>query len=218
MELKLSKGNTQFAYGFSSPEQLMTWFQENPKAIGVAFVGRSNVGKSSLINTLFGRKTARTSKTPGRTREINIFNIALEENGRPIETEKELFLFDLPGYGHAEISKEMARNWDELMQIFFGQASTNIHLINVQDARHPLQTADTHFLKILKKWDGHISIAFNKLDKLKTQKDRAKLKSQMPKILEEVTMAQQIFTVSAEKKTGVPQLESGIVNHFLRLL
>ena len=82
-----------------------------------AFIGRSNVGKSSLINSFFGSKTAKTSKTPGRTRQINVFEISLAgmEEGKP----NTFYLFDLPGYGHAAVSKAMSANWEKLMANFF---------------------------------------------------------------------------------------------------
>lgn len=104
--------------GISDIAQFETWLSEHRDIIGVSFVGRSNVGKSSMINALFGSKTARVSKTPGRTREINIFEFELNLNGKK-STLQPFYLIDLPGYGHAEVSKEMSKNWNELMGIFF---------------------------------------------------------------------------------------------------
>ena len=116
MSYKIAKGSATFRYGFSKPEQLISWLQENPDAIGLSFIGRSNVGKSSLINSLFGKSTARISKTPGRTREVNIFTFSLSNEGKTDENIPPLFLFDLPGYGYAEVSKEVHKNWAILSQ------------------------------------------------------------------------------------------------------
>ena len=78
MSYEIPKGKAKFLMGIDSPKQLDGWLKKTENIIGMAFVGRSNVGKSSTINTLFGKKTARTSNTPGRTRQINIFSFELD--------------------------------------------------------------------------------------------------------------------------------------------
>jgi GTP-binding protein len=137
--MDFNRSKTQFLMGIQSSEQLLTWMQEHKEVRGVAFVGRSNVGKSSLINSLVGNKTARVSKTPGRTRQVNIFEIVFNED--ELNT-KPTYLFDVPGYGHAEVSKEMAKNWDLLLNTFFQELSQRVVLLNIQDSRHPLQESD----------------------------------------------------------------------------
>ncbi len=140
MSYTIRPQSAQFLMGISDVKQFEEWLAKNQDAIGVSFVGRSNVGKSSMINALFGGKTARVSKTPGRTREINIFEFELNLNGKKTEMQK-FFLIDLPGYGHAEVSKEMSKNWNELMGAFFAEVSESMLLLNLQDARHPDQDA-----------------------------------------------------------------------------
>ena len=132
-------------------------------------VGRSNVGKSSLINSLFGQKTARTSKTPGRTQAINIFSFSLEGS------EKVYYLFDLPGYGHAQVSKKMGKDWSILMDTFFRVCGQGTLLINLQDCRHPLQKVDAEFGEYIAPMKHSIYLIFNKIDKLK-QKERNQFK------------------------------------------
>ncbi|MBT3984593.1 MAG: ribosome biogenesis GTP-binding protein YsxC [Bacteriovoracaceae bacterium] len=216
MTVKLPRGHVNFKLGISSVDQLSGWLKENNQVTGIAMLGRSNVGKSSLINSLFGGKTARTSKTPGRTREINIFSFELswmEGEKREIKT---CYLFDLPGYGHADVSKEMSKNWDLLMSSFFENLSPKVVLVGIQDSRHPHQKSDQKFNDFLGNTTQPRFLVFNKIDKLKTQKERAKLQKIKPQIYEDYKNVQQIYFVSAEKKTNVPELEQGIVNFLLQ--
>lgn len=211
MSWEIHKGSAKFRYGFQNPSQLEGWLKDNPKAIGLGFVGRSNVGKSSLINALFGKSTARVSKTPGRTREINVFSFNLTFEGRP-DLEKEFYLFDLPGYGFAQVSQEMSRNWDELMNTFFTEAGESVLMVNLQDARHPNMKADIEFHSYLQKFDFQTFLIFNKIDKLKKQKEKAALNKLKPQIFKEYTWVKQIHFVSAESKQAVPQLEQAIIS------
>lgn len=202
---KIKKGSAQFKMGISQPAQLEEWLDTHQDAIGLAFVGRSNVGKSSLINCLFGKKTARTSKTPGRTREVNIFEFVLEGN-----EEKSFFLFDLPGYGHADVNRLMSERWEALMGLFFEKMSKTVLLLNLQDSRHPQQNTDLDFQDFILNYSHDSFLVFNKIDKLKTQKDRAALDKKKPAIFKATPFYKQIYFVSAEKSTGVPVLEDAL--------
>ena len=167
--MEISREQTTFLYGIQKPAQLKEILEKKDPLIGLSFVGRSNVGKSSLINALFGNKTARVSKTPGRTREINIFEFSLNEpdsNGTP----QSFWLFDLPGYGFAEVSKKQSENWQELMGTFFECLPPSVLICNVQDARHPHQKADQQFQDFLISSQLQSLLVLNKLDKLKKQK------------------------------------------------
>ena len=212
MEQKIKRGSPQFLYGITDPKQLEGLLRENQDLlIGVSFVGRSNVGKSTLINSLFGNNTCRTSKTPGRTRQVNIFAFQLEG-----DEDKTFYLFDLPGYGYAEVSKQMSKNWEELMTTFFSLASHNVLMVNVQDARHPDQNADQQFHQFLANFDFSTTLAFNKMDKLKKQKEKSALNKKKPELLQKYTWVKDIHFVSAENGQGLGPLEESVVS-FLRL-
>ncbi len=200
----IAKQSTKFRYGFSNLNQLETWLNENKKIKALAFIGRSNVGKSSIINALFGKKTARTSKTPGRTREINVFSFNLTAS------EETYYFFDLPGYGHAEVSKEMSQHWNKLMNVFFNRVSAHTLMINIQDARHPMQKSDQQFIDYLQNFTYPTLYLLNKFDKLKKQKERAKLDKEIKVIIAQKQI-KKFMKVSAETKLGIPELEEKIV-------
>jgi GTP-binding protein len=120
----------------------------------LAFAGRSNVGKSSAINALLGRKRlAYTSKTPGRTQTINFF--ALGEQAR---------LVDLPGYGYARVPRELRAQWEQLVGAYLGKRAALVGVVLVMDARHPLNPLDIQLLG----WLGSVRtlVLLSKADKL----------------------------------------------------
>jgi GTP-binding protein len=115
-----------------------------PSLPEVAFLGRSNVGKSSLINSLVGAKIAKTSNTPGRTQAINFFEIRWA--GRP---EPELIFTDLPGYGYAKISREVSSQWAAFVDPYLHQRSTLGLCLALVDISIPPQASDRHLLEFL---------------------------------------------------------------------
>ena len=110
----------------------------------IAFLGRSNVGKSSVINTLVGKKLARTSSTPGRTRSINFFEIRRAGQPKP-----ELIFTDLPGYGYAKISRETSAEWASFVDPYLVNRSTLALCLALIDANIPAQESDRELLEFL---------------------------------------------------------------------
>ncbi len=212
--MNIQKGKSEFLMGIDKIEQLISWLNEHPFISGVAFIGRSNVGKSSLINSLFGKSTARVSKTPGRTRQVNIFSFVVFN--KETKTEESFYLFDVPGYGHADVSKEMAKNWQDLLDTFFQLCSEKILLLNIQDSRHPLQEPDMIFHDYIKSFDLETYLLFNKVDKLKTQSERSQLKNRMPAIYQKFKWVKQIHFTSAEKGDGLLGVEQSIIEFVMR--
>jgi GTP-binding protein len=110
----------------------------------IAFLGRSNVGKSSVINTLVGKKLARTSSTPGRTRSINFFEIRRAGQPKP-----ELLFTDLPGYGYAKISREISHEWASFVDPYLLDRPTLALCLALIDANIPAQESDQRLLEFL---------------------------------------------------------------------
>ena len=125
------------------------------------------------------------------------------------------YLFDLPGYGHAKVSKEMKKHWKVLMGTFFDKSTSEMLMLNLQDARHPYTKSDQEFCEYLESFNYETYMVFNKLDKLKTQKERAALNKIKPQIFQEAKWVEQIHFISAEKGTNLPQLEKAIVDFLL---
>jgi GTP-binding protein len=127
----------------------------------IAFLGRSNVGKSSVINSLVGDKVARTSSTPGRTRAINFFEIRWPGKPQP-----ELIFADLPGYGYAKISREISQEWPKFIDPYIHQRSTLALCIVLVDANVPPQPPDRQLLDFLSASNRDFLLVATKSDRL----------------------------------------------------
>ena len=132
-----------------------------PSVPEVAFLGRSNVGKSSVINSLVGTKLARTSSTPGRTRSINFFEIRWPGKPRP-----ELIFADLPGYGYARISREISQEWPKFIEPYLNHRSTLVLCVALVDVNVPPQQNDRHLLEFLSASGREFLLVGTKADRL----------------------------------------------------
>ncbi len=152
----LFSGEADFIMGAVSLDTL-----PDPDKCEVAFAGRSNVGKSSLINALTGRKAlARTSNTPGRTQQLNFFTLGAER-GTPF------YLVDLPGYGYAKVSKVEVAAWTELLKAYL-QGRPNLRRVFLLiDGRHGLKANDKDIMKMLDVAAVSYQLVLTKLDKVK---------------------------------------------------
>ena len=165
------------------------------QGIEVAFAGRSNAGKSSAINALCDNKSlARTSKTPGRTRLVNFFE--LDENRR---------LVDLPGYGFAKVPVAIKNEWEKLMIHYLSDQQALNGLVVIMDIRHPLNDYDWQMLQWCDHFDLPAHVLLTKADKIKRgAQQNSKLQTQ--KKLKEANIDASVQTFSALKKTGLDEL------------
>jgi GTP-binding protein len=136
-----------------------------------AFLGRSNVGKSSLINSLLGQKMAHVSSTPGRTRTINFFGLY----AKPNQPHPESLLVDLPGYGYAKISKEISAEWPKFIEPYLQERETLALSIVLIDSNIPAQPPDRHLIDFLRSAGRDFLVVATKADKISGNKLRGAL-------------------------------------------
>ena len=132
-----------------------------PSLPEIAFLGRSNVGKSSVINSLVGTKLARTSSTPGRTRSINFFEVRWPGKPRP-----EVIFADLPGYGYAKISREISQEWPRFIEPYLNERSTLGLCLALVDVNVPPQESDRQLLSFLNSSGRDFALIATKSDRL----------------------------------------------------
>ena len=166
----------------------------------VVFAGRSNVGKSSAINRLLGRKNfARVGSAPGKTTHINYFLI-----------DKKLYLVDLPGYGYAKVSKQERDRWGRLIEAWFADTGRMALGILIVDARHRPTADDCTMAQVFLSAGKPFIVAANKLDKLK----KSEIEGNLLRIRETLDLpeAASVIPFSAEKGEGRSQLSGEILN------
>jgi GTP-binding protein len=157
-----------------------------------AFIGRSNVGKSSLINMLCNRKgLAKVSNTPGKTQTINYFRV-----------DDSWHLVDLPGYGYAKISKKMRRKWEDMIERFLITRSQLQVIFVLIDSRHDLQTVDLEFINWLGDRRVPFVLVYTKIDKLKKAQVGLNIEKIQNSMLQYWNSLPDQFVTSAEKKDG----------------
>jgi GTP-binding protein len=142
-----------------------------PSLPEVAFLGRSNVGKSSVINTLTGDKIARTSSTPGRTRSINFFEVRWPGKPQP-----EVIFADLPGYGYAKLSREISEEWPKFIEPYLNDRSTLALCVALVDVNVPPQASDRQLLDFLNASGRDFLLIATKSDRLSNNQLRNALK------------------------------------------
>lgn len=168
----------------------------------VILCGRSNVGKSSLINSLFNRKDlAKTSSTPGKTRSINYYLV-----------DEKFYIVDLPGFGYAKISRKEREQWAELIERYFS-VSENISLaFHLIDSRHKPTELDMKLNVLLKHYNLPYNVVLTKIDKLK-QSELALAKKMVKDFFPELISGSNLFVFSTVKKTGRKELLHQLSTH-----
>jgi GTP-binding protein len=171
----------------------------------IAFVGRSNAGKSSAINTLTNHtRLAYVSKTPGRTQHINFFELT---NGG--------FMVDLPGYGYAQVPEAIRRHWVTLLGDYLQTRAQLIGLILIMDARHPLKELDRQMLDFFAVTNQPVHILLSKADKL-SKNEQIKTLANVKKALQPYFARQQVTVqlFSSLKKLGINEVNQIVANWF----
>lgn len=166
----------------------------------IAFAGRSNVGKSSLVNALTGRKTlAKTSNTPGRTQQLNYFNLA-----------DRLYMVDMPGYGFAQAPEALVKKWQKMIFAYL-QGRVNLKRVFLLiDSRHGIKKVDTEIMEMLDKAAVNYQVVLTKCDKISAVA-LAKVMTETNKILKEHAAAHiDVIATSSEKGRGIDELRAEI--------
>jgi GTP-binding protein len=200
VELARKRFSGPVEFQLSAPE---LHFLPAPDVPEIAFAGRSNVGKSSLLNAITGRHgLARTSVTPGRTQELNVFNV-----GDPAEFR----LIDMPGYGFAEAPKDVVRRWKHLVFDYLRGRAVLKRVLVLIDSRHGIKPVDREVMAMLDKAAVSFQIVLTKGDKIKP--------SQLAAITEDVlnnsrahpAAYPEVIATSAEKGEGIPELRAAVL-------
>ena len=194
---KLFAGQCDFIAASTSIENLPG--MDGPE---VAFAGRSNVGKSSLVNALTGRKTlARTSQTPGRTKQLIFFDLA-----------KRMRLVDLPGYGYAKASKSDIKTWTGLTLAFLKGRQTLMRVMLLIDSRRGVLDVDREIMKIFDDAAVSWALVLTKMDKLKKSEQDAVIAAAEKEAATHVAAWPGVFATSSEKGLGIAELRAHITD------
>ena len=201
MQIKSAK------YIISSPDYEKCPLPDRPE---YAFIGRSNVGKSSLINMLCNNdKLAKTSGSPGKTQLLNHFDISSAPTPKAKQTaavdvskRTNWYLVDLPGYGFAKVSMTARRRWEQMIENYLRKRENLTMVFVLLDARHTPQKIDLEFLETLRNWQVPFCLAFTKADKVNQRTVSKNVKSFLDAMRENWQFLPQHFVSSAVKKQG----------------
>jgi GTP-binding protein len=195
---RLFAGPVEFK--LSAPE---LHFLPAPSVAEIAFAGRSNVGKSSLLNALTGRHgLARASTTPGRTQELNVFDV-----GEP----PAFRLIDMPGYGYAEAPRDLVARWKRLIYDYLRGRVVLKRVLVLIDSRHGLKTVDQDIMTILDKAAMSYQLVLTKSDKIKPSALAATIAAVEAVAKTHVAAYPQVLATSAETGAGIPELRAAVV-------
>ena len=182
-------------------------FESLPEDAGseIAFCGRSNCGKSSVLNAITNnKKLAKTSKTPGRTQSINVFEI---------DKNKQFKIIDLPGYGYAKVSKSIRADWGVSIDNYLNKRKCLKALVIIMDIRHPLKEDDLTLINWCEANNLPLIVLLNKSDKLsKNKASQEQLRAS--KELKKLSTESFVISTSATKKDGVNELVETVIDLF----
>ena len=178
-------------------------FFPDDEGVELAICGRSNSGKSSVLNMLANqKKLAKTSNTPGRTQSINFFNV----NDDPSKK-----LVDLPGYGYAKASKKMQKEWGQQITKYMASRKSLKGIILIMDVRHPLQESDLNFIAWCEQYNLPMQILLNKSDKLSKNKASQELMKCVEKTAHNLLLDRPML-LSAKTASGAEELSKKILD------
>ena len=167
----------------------------------IGFWGRSNVGKSSLLNCLTKTKIAKTSKTPGRTKSLNFF-----------EVPNKIRLVDFPGYGFAKVSKQDKKVWSDVITNYLDSRRNLLCIFLLIDSRQGLMKIDLEAIDLLESFGNHFFVVFTKIDKVKFL-ELGILMNKTEKFLKSITAAdKKIFMTSCKNGIGILDLKKKVIN------
>ena len=176
-----------------------------PGAPEIAFAGRSNVGKSSLLNALTNRKTlARTSNTPGRTQQLNFFVLRAEA-----EIER-LRLVDMPGYGYAAVGKEKVLGWTKLMHDYLRGRATLMRVYVLIDARHGLKPVDHEMMDVLDKAAMSWQVILTKLDAVGAGEAARTIEAVKAELVRHPAAHPDVLATSSDTGAGIPEVRAAV--------